>query len=105
MKNLDDFINETLIELIKRKYNVNTDTYGICGSSCGGLASLYLGLKNINKYDFIFTFTPAIGLLNKSLLDIFFSNQIHRSDKFHSFKVITMKFRHHTFNFRTIKHI
>lgn len=74
LDNLDDFINETLIELIKRKYNVNTDTYGICGSSCGGLASLYLGLKNINKYDFIFTFTPAIGLLNKSLLDIFFSN-------------------------------
>lgn len=74
LDNLGDFINETLIKFIKEKYSVNSDSFGICGSSCGGLASLYLGLKNINRCDFIFTFTPAIGLLSKSLLERFLSN-------------------------------
>ena len=74
LDNLDDFINETLLPFISTRYNVITDNMGICGSSCGGLASLYVGLKNTNKYGFIFTFTPAIGMCNDENLKLLFES-------------------------------
>lgn len=65
LDNLDDFINETLLPFVKSKFDVLLTNLGICGASCGGLASLYVGLKNLEKYDFIFSFTAALGILGK----------------------------------------
>jgi predicted alpha/beta superfamily hydrolase len=58
---------------IVKKYNVSLENMGICGASCGGLASLYVGLANIEKYDFIFTFSSALGILDNNLLNEFLS--------------------------------
>ena len=63
------FINETLFPFILDKYNIDESNIGICGSSCGGLASFYLGLKDINKYKFIFSFTPATGFIKDESLN------------------------------------
>ena len=65
LDNLNDFINETLFPFVKENYSIKEDFMGICGSSCGGLASIYLGLKEINKYKFILSFTPAIGMVKE----------------------------------------
>ena len=73
LDNLDDFINETLLPFVKSKFNVLTTNMGICGASCGGLASLYVGLKNIDKYEFIFSFTAALGILGKNGVEKVFS--------------------------------
>lgn len=59
---LDCFINETLLPFIYNKYNINKNTIGIGGSSCGGFASQYLGLKNLGLYKYILCFTPASAL-------------------------------------------
>lgn len=67
-----DFINETLLPFICKKYSVDESLVGICGSSCGGAASLYAGLKDYKKYKFILTFTPAIGFYEDEGLVRFF---------------------------------
>lgn len=72
LDNLDDFINETLLPFVKSKFNVLTANMGICGASCGGLASLYVGLKNYNKYDFVFSFTAALGILGREGIEKLF---------------------------------
>lgn len=59
---LDDFINETLIPFIKKNYSIDETRLGISGSSAGGTACHYVGLKNFQKYRFILCFTPASGL-------------------------------------------
>lgn len=67
-----DFINETLFPYIEKNYSVNLNEVGIAGSSCGGLASFYLGIKDYKKYKFIFTFTPATGFIeDETLKDIY----------------------------------
>ncbi len=62
LDNLDDFINETLLPFIFSKYNVDQNKIGIGGSSCGGVACHYVGLKNLGKYKFILCYTPASAL-------------------------------------------
>ena len=42
---LINFILETVFPFVSSKYHFNEDDRLICGSSCGGLASLYMGLK------------------------------------------------------------
>ena len=72
LDNLDDFINETLLPFVKERFNIDDNNMGVAGASCGGMASLYVGLRNMNKYNFIFTFTPAIGIIgDKSLTKLF----------------------------------
>ena len=67
-----DFINETVLPYISSNYSVNLDELGIVGSSCGGLASFYLGLRDYKQYKFIFTFTPATGFIKKESLVEFY---------------------------------
>ena len=72
LEHLRDFINETLFPFVLNKYNIDLDNIGICGSSCGGLASYYVGLKDYDKYSYIFTFTPATGFIkDKSLIKLY----------------------------------
>lgn len=61
--NLDDFINETLLPYVYSNYNIDKDNIGISGSSMGGLGCHYIGLKNLGKYHFILSFTPASALI------------------------------------------
>ena len=68
LDDLGNFINETLLPFVKSKYNVDINELGIVGSSCGGLASFYLGLRDYLNYKFIFTFTPATGFIEDSSL-------------------------------------
>lgn len=63
------FINETLFPYLINNYNIDLNNLGICGSSCGGLASFYIGLKDYNKYKFVFTFTPATGFIKDASLE------------------------------------
>lgn len=52
------FIIKKINEL-KEKYDIKD--IGIAGASMGGLASYYLGLKYGDIFNYIFTFSPAIG--------------------------------------------
>ena len=60
---LDDFINETLLPFITNKYSIDLENIGISGSSMGGMGCHYIGLKNLGKYKFILSFTPASALV------------------------------------------
>lgn len=72
LDDLDAFINKTLIPFVKNKYSVDLSNIGIGGSSAGGVASHYVGLKNLGKYKFILCFTPASGLYDDSLWEKFY---------------------------------
>ena len=61
--NLDNFINETLLPFVTSKYSIDLDNIGISGSSMGGMGCHYIGLKNLGKYKFILSFTPASALV------------------------------------------
>lgn len=78
-----DFINETVFPFIEKKYSLDLDEVGIVGSSCGGLASFYLGLRDYLKYKFIFTFTPATGFIEDETLEKFYDkiNFVENKDK------------------------
>lgn len=60
---LDSFINETLLPFITSKYSIDLNNIGISGSSMGGLGCHYIGLKNLGKYKFILSYTPASALI------------------------------------------
>lgn len=62
LDNLDNFINETLFPYLTSNYNIDLKNIGISGSSCGGVACHYVGLKNLGKYNFILCYTPASAL-------------------------------------------
>jgi hypothetical protein len=61
LDDLDNFINETVLPFITSKYSINLDMIGIGGSSCGGGACHYVGMKNYQKYKFILCYTPVSG--------------------------------------------
>jgi len=63
---LGDFIRSTLMPYINAHYKVFTgreDTY-IAGSSSGGLAAFYLGLRDRDLYSVVGAFSPATGLFD-----------------------------------------
>ena len=61
---LGDFMLETLIPYVIKNYNVSNarEDVTILGASSGGLASLYLGLRDSAVYGPIGAFSPASGL-------------------------------------------
>lgn len=61
---LGNFMKETLMPWVKSKYSVDTsrEKTGIAGSSSGGLAAYYLGLRDNDLYGYIGAFSPANGL-------------------------------------------
>lgn len=79
---LDDllnFIHQTLIPKVKKKYQLKTSFVGIAGSSSGGLASIYGGIKYYNFYQFILSFTPAIGLATDRSIKKIYKKYIDKS--------------------------
>ena len=60
LESLADFIMSDLFDYIKSNYDVDLSNVGILGSSSGGLASFYMGLKYSDVFKYILSFSPAI---------------------------------------------
>ncbi|MDE6585360.1 MAG: hypothetical protein K2K80_01605, partial [Clostridia bacterium] len=65
---LGNFMKETLMPWVKSHYSVDTsrEKTGIVGSSSGGLAAYYLGLRDNGLYGYIGALSPANGLFGQS---------------------------------------
>ena len=74
---IGNFMQETLIPYINKNYRTKTDreNTGIAGSSSGGLASFYLGLRDNETYGYVGTFSPATSLFYKDSWDKFLSQK------------------------------
>ncbi|MCH5171820.1 MAG: starch-binding protein [Erysipelotrichales bacterium] len=74
---LGNFMRETLMPFIQSKYSVNTSrkNTGIAGSSSGGLAAYYLGLRDNDLYGYIGAFSPANGLFETSAWTRFYQSK------------------------------
>ena len=61
---LGNFMKETLMPYVQEHYSVDTsrEKTGIAGSSSGGLAAYYLGLRDNDLYGYVGAFSPANGL-------------------------------------------
>lgn len=68
LDNLGSFIKETVMPWVNSNYSVDTsrEKTGIAGSSSGGIAAYYLGLKDNDLYGYIGAFSPANGLFTNS---------------------------------------
>ena len=69
---LSSFIIETLHPFVKAKYYVSENNIGIGGSSMGGIAAFYCGIREIGFYKYILSYSPAYGLYKMSAFDNFF---------------------------------
>ncbi len=81
LDSLDRFINETLLPFMKEEYHADLSSLYLYGSSCGGLASTYIGLKHLGQYKGILAFSPAYALFNFEGFERFVSNLDLTSDK------------------------
>lgn len=80
---LGEFIKDKIYE-IANEFNIKD--VSIMGSSMGGMASFYLGLKYPEIYDYIYTFSPANGLLKDSFWKKFYQNiEINQNQKMYLF--------------------
>lgn len=72
---LSSFMVSTLHKFIKEKYCVCEDNIGLGGSSMGGIASFYCGLKERGFYKYILSYSPAFGLYEKEAFENYFEKQ------------------------------
>ncbi len=74
---LGDFMKNTLIPWVNSNYSVYPDRSmtGIAGSSSGGLAAYYLGLRDNDVYGYIGAFSPANGLFTSMDWKNFYSRK------------------------------
>lgn len=74
---LGNFIKETLMPFIQSRYSVDTrrESTGIAGSSSGGLAAYYLGLRDNDLYGYIGAFSPANGLFTSASWTRFYAGK------------------------------
>lgn len=77
LDNLGDFIKETLMPWVSARYSVDTsrEKTGVAGSSSGGLAAYYLGLRDNDLYGYIGAFSPANGLFTTSDWNRFYASK------------------------------
>ncbi len=90
LETLADFIMTDLFDYVKSNYNVDLNNVGILGSSSGGLASFYIGLKYSNVFKYILSFSPAIffympDVLNKLIIDNTHLPKLYISGGYRSF--------------------
>ena len=88
---LDDFINQTLLPFLTSNYSIDLNNLGISGSSMGGLGCHYIGIKNLGKYKFILSYTPASALIIDEAWDAFykqlkFSENVEKLPLFYFFQ-------------------
>ena len=74
---LGNFMKETLMPFVQKNYSVDTrrEHTGIAGSSSGGLAAYYLGLRDNDIYGYIGAFSPANGLFESSAWTRFYQSK------------------------------
>lgn len=74
---LGNFIKETVMPFVNGKYSVDTsrEKTGIAGSSSGGLAAYYLGLRDNDLYSYIGAFSPANGIFETKDWNRFYKNK------------------------------
>ena len=70
---LSEFIRTTLHSYIKKTYCVKDDNIGLGGSSMGGIASFYCGLRERRFYKYVLSYSPAFGLYEMSAFDNYFA--------------------------------
>lgn len=70
---LSEFMMETLHPFIKKNYCVKEDNIGIGGSSMGGIASFYCGLRERGFYSYVLSYSPAFGLYEMSAFEDYFA--------------------------------
>ena len=75
LDNLLGFIKNTLHPFIKNEYSVNEDNIGIGGSSMGGIAAFYCGLRENDTFKYILSYSPAFGLYEMSSFENWFSKK------------------------------
>ncbi|MCH5160701.1 MAG: starch-binding protein [Clostridiales bacterium] len=77
LDNLGNFIKETLMPWVKSHYSVDDsrEKTGIAGSSSGGLAAYYVGLRDNDLYGYIGAFSPANGIFVSSAWTNFYSRK------------------------------
>ncbi len=77
LEKLGDFMKETLMPWVKSHYSVDTrrEMTGIAGSSSGGLAAYYLGLRDNDLYGYIGALSPANGLFTSADWTRFYANK------------------------------
>lgn len=79
LDDLGDFILDTALPYVSEHYSTN-GTIGICGSSSGGLAAYYLGLRDREIYSYIGAFSPAVGLFVKDSWEAFYEEEHFAAD-------------------------
>ncbi len=74
---LGNFMKDTLIPYVKANYSVDgsREKTGIAGSSSGGLAAYYLGLRDNDIYGYIGALSPANGLFGQNDWTRFYSSK------------------------------
>lgn len=75
LDNLSDFMTSTLHTFISSRYSINNDNIGIGGSSMGGIAAFYCGIKQMGFYKYVLSYSPAFGLYDMSAFDSYFSRK------------------------------
>ena len=73
LDSLSKFMVNTLHPFIKDKYCVREDNIGIGGSSMGGIASFYCGLRELGFYKYVLSYSPAYGLYEMSAFENYFT--------------------------------
>jgi predicted alpha/beta superfamily hydrolase len=81
LDNLSDFMMNTLHKFVKEHYNIKEDNIGIGGSSMGGIAALYCGIKELGFYKYILSYSPAFGLYSKDSFDNYFRKKDFRENQ------------------------
>ena len=72
---LSTFMVKTLHSFIKANYCIKEDYIGIGGSSMGGIASFYCGLREMGFYKYVLSYSPAYGLYEMSAFENYFLNR------------------------------
>ena len=72
---LSSFMIHTLHPFIKEKYCVKEDNIGLGGSSMGGIATFYCGLRELGFYKYLLSYSPAYGLYEMSAFDNYFKSK------------------------------
>lgn len=73
LDSLSSFMVSTLHNFIKEKYNIDENNIGIGGSSMGGIAAFYCGLREMGFYKYVLSYSPAYGLYKMSAFKNYFN--------------------------------
>lgn len=71
---LSEFIRSTLHPYIKSRYNIDDGDIGIGGSSMGGIASFYCGMRELGFYRYILSYSPAFALYPEEAYERYFKS-------------------------------